>query len=43
VLAPIPFAAARAAAEEQQIPGHTETIEHEDEKGKWRRGRVCGR
>jgi hypothetical protein len=29
------LAAARAAAEEQEIPGHTETIEYEDDKGKW--------
>jgi hypothetical protein len=29
------LAAARAAAEEQEIPGHTETIEYEDEKSKW--------
>ena len=25
----------RAAAEEQTVPGHTETIEYEDEKGRW--------
>jgi hypothetical protein len=29
------LAAARAAAEEQEIPGQTETIEYEDDKGKW--------
>lgn len=29
------LAAARAAAEEQRVPGRTETIEWEDEKGKW--------
>ncbi len=29
------LAAARAAAEEQRAPGHTEVIEYEDEKGKW--------
>jgi hypothetical protein len=28
-------AAAQAAAEEQEIPGYTETIEYEDDKGKW--------
>jgi len=27
--------AARAAAAEQRIPGQTETIEYEDEKGRW--------
>ena len=29
------LAAAQAAAEEQRVPGHTETIEYEDEKGRW--------
>ena len=29
------LAAAQAAAEEQTVPGHTETIEYEDEKGRW--------
>ncbi|MCF8476556.1 MAG: DUF2188 domain-containing protein [Pseudolabrys sp.] len=29
------LAAARAAAAEQRVPGHTEEIEFEDEKGKW--------
>jgi hypothetical protein len=29
------LAAARAAAEEQRVPGYTEVIEYEDEKGKW--------
>jgi hypothetical protein len=29
------LAAAQAAAEEQTMPGHTETIEYEDEKGRW--------
>jgi len=29
------LAAAEAAAVEQRIPGHTEVIEYEDEKGKW--------
>ncbi len=27
--------AARAAAAEQRVPGRTETIEYEDEKGHW--------
>jgi hypothetical protein len=27
--------AARAAAEEQRVPGRTEVIEYEDEKGHW--------
>ena len=29
------LAAARAAAEEQRVPGYTEVIQYEDEKGKW--------
>jgi hypothetical protein len=29
------LAAAQAAAEEQEVPGYTETIEYEDDKGKW--------
>ena len=29
------LAAARAASEEQEIPGRTETIEYEDDKGAW--------
>ena len=29
------LSAAQAAAEEQTVPGHTETIEYEDEKGRW--------
>lgn len=29
------LAAARRAAAEQRQPGHTETIEYEDENGKW--------
>jgi hypothetical protein len=29
------LAAARRAAAEQRSPGQTETIEYEDEKGKW--------
>ena len=30
------LAAARAAAAEQRVPGQTESIEYEDEKGRWR-------
>ena len=29
------LAAAQAAAAEQEVPGHSETIEYEDEKGHW--------
>jgi hypothetical protein len=29
------LAAAQVAAAEQEIPGHGETIEYEDDKGKW--------
>jgi hypothetical protein len=29
------LAAAQAAAAEQEVPGHSETIEYEDEKGRW--------
>ena len=29
------LAAAQRAAAEQTVPGHTETIEYEDEKGRW--------
>lgn len=29
------LAAAQAAAAEQQVPGETEEIEYEDDKGKW--------
>jgi hypothetical protein len=37
------FSAARAAAEEQEIPGQTETIEYEDDKGKWHTETSSGR
>ncbi len=37
------LAAAQAAPAEQKIPGHTETIEYEDEKGKWHTETVSGR
>ena len=37
------LAAARVAAEEQESPGHTETIEYEDDKGKWHTETVSGR
>jgi hypothetical protein len=36
-------AAAQAAAEEQEIPGYTETIEYEDDKGKWDTETASGR
>jgi len=29
------LAAAKAAAEEQRVPGYSEVIEYEDETGKW--------
>ena len=35
--------AARAAAQEQEIPGHMETIEYEDDKGKWHTETASGR
>jgi len=37
------LAAARAAADEQEIPGHSETIEYEDERGKWHTETASGR
>jgi hypothetical protein len=37
------LAAARVAAEEQEMPGHSETIEYEDEKGKWHTESASGR
>ena len=37
------LAAAQAAADEQEIPGHTETIEYEDDKGKWHTETAPGR
>ena len=37
------LAAAQAAAQEQEIPGHSETIEYEDEKGKWHIETASGR
>jgi hypothetical protein len=37
------LAAARAASEEQEISGHTETIEYEDDKGKWHTETASGR
>jgi hypothetical protein len=37
------LAAARTAAEEQEIPGQTETIEYEDDKGKWHTETASGR
>jgi Uncharacterized protein conserved in bacteria (DUF2188) len=37
------LAAAQAAAAEQEIPGHTEAIEYEDDKGKWHAETAGGR
>ncbi len=37
------LAAARAAAQEQEIPGHPENIEYEDDKGKWHMETASGR
>ena len=37
------LAAAQAAAAEQEVPGHTETIEYEDDKGKWHTETARGR
>jgi hypothetical protein len=37
------LAAARAASEEQEIPGHSETIEHEDDRGAWHTETASGR
>lgn len=34
--------AARRAAAEQRVPGHSETIEWEDENGKWHTERAAG-
>jgi hypothetical protein len=31
------------ASAEQEIPGHTETIEYEDDKGKWHMETASGR
>jgi hypothetical protein len=37
------LAAARAAAAEQRVPGQTESIEYEDEKGRWHQETASGR
>ena len=37
------MAAAEVAATEQEMPGHTETIEYEDDKGKWHTEMASGR
>ncbi|HVV62523.1 MAG TPA: DUF2188 domain-containing protein [Pseudolabrys sp.] len=37
------LAAARRVAAEQRVPGHTETIEWEDENGKWHTETASGR
>ena len=36
------LAAARAAAQEQRVPGRTEVIEYEDETGKWHTETAAG-
>jgi hypothetical protein len=36
------LAAARAAAQEQRVPGRTEVIEWEDENGKWHTETAAG-
>jgi len=37
------LAAARTAAAEQRLPGHSEVIEYEDEHGKWHTENAAGR
>jgi len=37
------LAAAQTAAEEQEIPGHSETIEYEDDRGEWHQEAASGR
>ena len=37
------LAAAKAAASEQEIPGYTEAIEYEDDKGQWHAETASGR
>jgi hypothetical protein len=37
------LAAAQTVAGEQEIAGHTETIEYEDDKGKWHTETASGR
>jgi hypothetical protein len=36
------LAAARTAAAEQRVPGHSEVIEYEDEKGRWHTETAAG-
>ena len=36
------LAAARRAAQEQRLPGRTETIEYEDENGRWHTETAAG-
>jgi len=36
-------AAAEVAATEQEMPGHTETIEYEDDKGNWHAETASGK
>ena len=37
------LAAAKRAAREQEVPGETETIEYQDEKGRWHTETARGR
>jgi Uncharacterized protein conserved in bacteria (DUF2188) len=37
------LAAARTAAAEQRVPGHSELIEYEDENGRWHTETASGR
>ena len=37
------LAGARVASAEQEIPGHTEAIEYEDDRGKWHTETASGR
>ncbi len=37
------LAAAQAAAEEQEMPGHSASIEYEDDKGMWHTETASGR
>ena len=39
----VALAAAQEAAAQQEIPGHTEVIEYEDDKGKWHTETASGR
>ena len=37
------LAAARTAAAEQRVPGHTEVIEYDDQNGRWHTETASGR